>query len=213
MPYVNLLFKHFLVILLFTLVNFANAEDSANSATNNPQTPKPKVEVIEFFWYGCGICNVLEPYVNEWKKNLSDDVIFTKIPAFTGDIWDVHGKIYLTLEAMRVDPAIHSAVFDSIHNKEKILRNDKEITEFLTNNKLDVEQFFKIYNSAGIKLQIDRAKALFRSYKLTGVPAFIVAKKHNLSVENDGPEGLFKRIDKLITVELKAQQPITNKGE
>jgi len=208
----NVLFKRLFLALLFMLASIANA-DKANtspetSTQNSPKVIAPQVEVVEFFWYGCGICNVLEPHANEWKKSLPENVIFTKIPAFTGGLWDIHGKIYFTLQAMNVDYSIHTAVFNAIHTEDKskqnILRNDKEITAFLVANNLDTTQFFKIYNSSGIKLQIDRARALFRSYKLTGTPAFVVAKKHHLAIENDGIEGLFKRLNQAIEAELKA---------
>jgi thiol:disulfide interchange protein DsbA len=33
-----------------------------------PTTVAPgKVEVIEIFWYGCGACYMLDPYLESWK--------------------------------------------------------------------------------------------------------------------------------------------------
>jgi thiol-disulfide isomerase/thioredoxin len=31
--------------------------------------PPGKVEVIEFFWYGCPHCYVLDPYIETWRKD------------------------------------------------------------------------------------------------------------------------------------------------
>ena len=34
-----------------------------------PNTIAPgKVEVVEVFWYGCGACYMLDPYLESWKK-------------------------------------------------------------------------------------------------------------------------------------------------
>ena len=40
-----------------------------------------KIEVAEFFWYGCGHCYTFEPMVQQWKKGLAEDVEFRGIPA------------------------------------------------------------------------------------------------------------------------------------
>ena len=49
----------------------------------NPPQPTEgggKIEVIEFFWYGCPHCYSLEPAVNEWAKGLPKDVVFRRCP-------------------------------------------------------------------------------------------------------------------------------------
>ena len=37
-----------------------------------------KIEVIEFFWYGCPHCYAIEPYVDEWLKHKPADVSFVR---------------------------------------------------------------------------------------------------------------------------------------
>ena len=32
-----------------------------------------KIEVVEFFWYGCGHCYTFEPLISAWKKDLPED--------------------------------------------------------------------------------------------------------------------------------------------
>ena len=39
-----------------------------------------KIEVIEFFWYGCPHCNSFEPALEAWVKKLPADVAFRRIP-------------------------------------------------------------------------------------------------------------------------------------
>ena len=40
-----------------------------------------KIEVREFFWYGCPHCFKLEPYMQTWLKNMPKDVRFVRTPA------------------------------------------------------------------------------------------------------------------------------------
>ncbi len=50
-----------------------------------PQQPVAagnKIEVIEFFWYGCPYCNELQPALEAWLKHKPADVEFRLIPPF-----------------------------------------------------------------------------------------------------------------------------------
>ena len=42
-----------------------------------PVQTEGKIQVAEFFWYGCPHCYTLEPYLNEWLTALPTDVEFT----------------------------------------------------------------------------------------------------------------------------------------
>ena len=44
-----------------------------------------KIEVIEFFSYGCPHCNDLEPYLQAWVKTLPPDVQFRRVPVMFQD--------------------------------------------------------------------------------------------------------------------------------
>jgi thiol:disulfide interchange protein DsbA len=35
-----------------------------------------KVEVVDFFWYGCSHCYTFKEKLESWQKNQSDDVYF-----------------------------------------------------------------------------------------------------------------------------------------
>ena len=43
--------------------------------TRNPE----KVEVIEFFWFGCGHCFSLEQLIADWKGDIDEKVDFYKV--------------------------------------------------------------------------------------------------------------------------------------
>ena len=45
-----------------------------------PLDTKGKVEVIEFFWYGCPHCFDFDPEIMAWEKRQAKDVVFRQVP-------------------------------------------------------------------------------------------------------------------------------------
>src|ERR1700741_314089 len=94
-------------------------------------TPQPvdagagKIEVTEFFWYGCPHCNAMEPYVNAWLKNMPKGVVFKRGHAYPSASWGPMASLYSTLEAMGLVDQYHSKVFDAIH-KQNVNLNRKD---------------------------------------------------------------------------------------
>ncbi|MGH8119113.1 MAG: thiol:disulfide interchange protein DsbA/DsbL, partial [Gammaproteobacteria bacterium] len=76
----------FVLLMFFFAAGIACAEDNAPAKTYETITPQPtssgdKIEVIEFFWYGCPHCFDLEPTLDKWLAAKPDDVEFRRIPA------------------------------------------------------------------------------------------------------------------------------------
>jgi len=108
-------------------------------ALNPAQIPEGggKIEVIEFFWYGCGHCYALEPAVNAWLKTLPADVVFKRIPAYPSDQWGELAKVYYTVEAMGLLDKYHQKIFDAIHKDNVNLGNKRVRDEWLAKNGID----------------------------------------------------------------------------
>jgi thiol:disulfide interchange protein DsbA len=47
-----------------------------------------KIEVREFFWYGCPHCFKLEPHMQTWLKKIPSDVYFLRTPAAMNKVWE-----------------------------------------------------------------------------------------------------------------------------
>src|SRR5437868_14397460 len=96
----------------------ASAQQQPPYAKLEPQQPTEgggKIEVIEFFWYGCPHCYALESDVNAWVKNAPKDVVFKRVPAIPSEQWGQSAAIFYTLEAMGLLEQFHSKVFDAFH--------------------------------------------------------------------------------------------------
>ena len=131
-----------------------------------------KIEVIEFFWYGCPHCNDFEPMLDAWAKKLPADVLFRRVPvAFRDEPFGSHQRIYYALEAMNQVDAMHRKVFYAIHNDRQRLDKPADIADFMAKNGLDGAKFLDIFNSFSVQTKARQAKQLAESYKIDGVPA------------------------------------------
>lgn len=189
--------------LMFVL-GIAHADTFRVMPHPQPVADKSKIEVIEFFWYGCPHCYHLEPALNNWLKTLPKDVNFRRIPAVWNDGMARHAQIYAALDTMKVLPKLHSAIFDAIHKDSLELRDEAVLRAFLTKNKVNVARFMQIYNGFGVKMYPQQALNMTRDYEIQGVPTFIVNGKYVTgAAEAGGEPQLFETLNKLIAQERK----------
>ena len=79
-----------------------------------PVASGDRIEVIEFFYYGCPVCYELEPTLARWMSNASGSVALHRVPALSSDNWDNFAKLFYTLEATgHLAPAL--AAHDNFH--------------------------------------------------------------------------------------------------
>lgn len=156
-----------------------------------PRTKPNKIEVIEFFWYGCPHCFHFEPALNAWIKKLPSDVYFHRIPVawpskrvnFAG-----HQKLYFTLEAMGLVDQDHDKVFDAMHVQKKQLDNDAEIFDFAQSLGLNREQFANTFKSFSVNAKCKQAVDLATAYGVDGVPTLGIDGKFITSASLAGSE-------------------------
>ncbi len=134
--------------------------------------PAGKVDVVEFFWYGCPHCNAFEPMLEAWVKKLPEFASFRRVPVqFREEPFGTHQRIYFALEAMGQLEAMHRKVFHAIHNERVKLDKPAEIQAFMTKNGVDGAKFVEVMNSFGVQTKARQAKQLAESYRIDGVPA------------------------------------------
>jgi thiol:disulfide interchange protein DsbA len=131
-----------------------------------------KIDVIEFFWYGCPHCNAFEPTLDAWQKKLPADVAFRRVPvAFRDEPFVAHQKIFYALEALGQVEAMHRKVFYAIHAERQRLDKAADIQAFMAKNGVDGAKFLDAFNSFGVQTKARQAKLLSEQYKIDGVPS------------------------------------------
>ncbi len=136
-----------------------------------PPESASKVEVLEFFWYGCPHCYAFEPSIEPWIKTLPGDVLFRRIPAVFYEAWVPHAKLYYTLEVLGETERLHGAIFNAIHELHQPLITEAEIGTFLEAKGIPRKKFTSAWNSFSVQSKIQRSTRLQASYKIDGVPA------------------------------------------
>ena len=167
-------------------------------APPQPVDGSGKVEVTEFFWYGCGHCYGMETFVNSWLKGKPQDVVFKRVPAYN-DGWAPMVSLYYTLEAMGVIDQYHGKIFDAIHKQGVNLNNKGKRDEWLKANGIDPAKYAEVEKSFTVVTKIQRAKQLTQAYKVDSVPRFFVNGKYFTSADQaGGAERVFLVIDQLV---------------
>ena len=136
-----------------------------------PPESNSRVEVIEFFWYGCPHCYAFEPTITPWIKTLPDYVMFHRVPAVFNDSWAPHAKLYYALEALGETERLHKAVFDAIHQDKQTLGTEAAIADFLEKHGIARKKFADAFNSFSVQSKLQRSLKLQAAYKIEGVPA------------------------------------------
>ncbi len=159
-----------------------------------------KIEVIEFFWYGCPHCNAFEPTLDAWQKKLPPDVAFRRVPvAFRDEPYVTHQKIFYALDAMGLVEQMHRKVFYAIHAEHQRLDKPADIVELMKKNGIDGAKFLDTFNSFSVQTKARQAAQLAAAYKIDGVPAIGVQGRYYPSGSLAGSaDGALKVADYLI---------------
>ena len=160
------------------------------------------VEVSETFWYGCNACYQFDPVINSWASRQESDVRLTKMPVTWGGIHQLHASLYYTIEAMKLDPSTHAAVFVTIHKEGNFLQNPKAIEDFLKKFGVDPEVSKQYMNSFTVKQMVNRGIKHSRQLKVSSVPMMIVDGKYIIEAK-----GSYENILKVVDYVVELQRP------
>ena len=137
-----------------------------------PAPAHGKLEVVEFFWYGCPHCSDFEPALEAWTKLLPAEVVFRRAPvAFRPEPHGTHQRLYFAIETMGLIASLHRKVFYAIHNERLTLDKPADISAFVAKNGVDGAKFLEVFNSFSVQTKARQAHQLSEGYKIDGVPA------------------------------------------
>jgi thiol:disulfide interchange protein DsbA len=158
-----------------------------------------KIEVIEFFWYGCPHCYNIEPVIETWLKKLPPDAQFRRVPAVFNERWGHDAAIYYTFEALGVLDRVHRAFFDAIHRDHLRTDNPQALNEWLEKNSIEPRKFNDTMKSFGVQSKLRRATQLTLSYRIDGTPAMAVQGRYTVSADQGrSQKGMLDTVDYLV---------------
>jgi len=166
------------------------AQAQARSAYTELKPPvqvetEGKIEVLEFFWYGCIHCYNLEPLLEPWVKKLPREAQFRRVPAVFNERWAHDATIFYTFETLGVLEKLHRPFFDAIHLNRLRTDDPKALTEWLQKQGLDPNKFTETMKSFGVQSRMRRAAALTTAYKVDGTPSLAVQGRYTIGADQN----------------------------
>jgi thiol:disulfide interchange protein DsbA len=143
-----------------------------------PTESGKKVEVVEFFYYGCPHCSSLQTPLRVWLKKKPADVEFRRVPAVFQDSWMPLTRAYYAFDAMGVLEKMHYDVFTAIHDQKVRLMDQQVLFDWVAKHGVDRQKFVDTFNSFGVKNRAARAAEVTRNYDIPGTPAVTVDGKY-----------------------------------
>ena len=133
-----------------------------------------KIELVEFFWYGCPACNAFEPVLQDWVKRLPPNVEFKHSHIGGRAQMRPHQRLFFVLQALGVEHQFRSAIFAAIHQQGQALDTPEAMLKLLQPLGLDAARFKSTWAAFDPKAfsgaRIAQADKLAEAYGLDGVP-------------------------------------------
>ena len=169
------------------------------------KTPVPvnkdgKIEVIEFFWYGCPHCYAFEPVIEPWAATVPEDVRFHRVPVAFDALKEIHQQIYYTWEALGLVAQMHGKTFIRFHVDHKPINREADMLAFAQDSGLDVAKVKAAWTSFSVASKMRAAKQLSDDYEIDGVPELGIQGRFTTAPSMGGPLNAIATTDYLVNV-------------
>jgi thiol:disulfide interchange protein DsbA len=129
-----------------------------------------KLEVVEFFWYGCPHCNAFEAPLGSWLARLPADVAFRKVHVGLSPRWVPHQQLFYALEQLGRTDATTARVFHAIHVDKASLDERDAMADFVAKQGVERRAFVEAFDSPQVAERMKRADTLAAAFGVQGVP-------------------------------------------
>lgn len=190
-------------VFLFAAVAFTAAYAQQGVTPINPPQPVEndgKVEVLEFFAYGCIHCANLEPSLEAWAKKQPPDVKFRRIPSPVAIMGIDSTVLYYSLEALGQIERLHPKIFEAIHLEKVTLGNPAVLNKWLEKNGVDPKKYEEAQKSFSVVTKAKRAVKMVEDYRINATPTMVVNGRFLLEQGTTGAQVLFSNVDQQIAL-------------
>lgn len=210
----DLIYAVLACVLSFASCAYAELVKGRDYSVIEPAQPVSsgrKIEVLEFFWYGCPHCSRLEPHLNAWLKRKPADADFKRVPAAVRESWLPLARAYYTLQALGLADKLHGELFAAIHDRKtldiKTLAGDPApLFDWMAAKGVDRKKFADAYNSPAVAARTQSTIETTGKYALPDVPAVVINGRYliapSMAGYSDGDKKnydlFFSNIDQLI---------------
>jgi thiol:disulfide interchange protein DsbA len=203
------------LLLLWALAGLAGAQDGdrgIKSGINYKEitTPQPtaapagKVEVIEFLWYDCQTCYVMQPLIERWLAGQRERVAYSRVPAVTGDNMVYFARVFYAANTLGVLEQANPALFAAIHRYGQPLDSDDRLAEFFGEFGVERARFLSTFRSSATMARVREAQVMNRRYDVQGAPTLVVNGRYRVDPTMvASPEAMIEEVNFLVERALK----------
>ena len=174
-------------------------------STPQRQEGNKKIEVVEFFSWGCPHCYEFYPKLSRWLSSLPKSTSFKRVPVGLGHPeWEALAKAYYALQSTGDVDRLDSQIFEDIHRNHVWLYDERSITAWVGKHGVDVAKFTAAFRSFGVNTAAGQAEQKSVDYQIPGVPALAIAGKY--LVDGDQEKMLATSHDLIVMVQTANKQ-------
>jgi thiol:disulfide interchange protein DsbA len=166
-----------------------------------------KIQVIEFFNYGCFWCSRLHPILTAWTKKKPVNVVFYSVPVVFNKHWEALGKAFFMVKSLGKNDSLDPVFFQEIHQHHVDLSDEKLLKAFFKKQGISEQQFSDLFESFAVNSELVRAIALANAYQISLSPVIIInapSGSYLLTAKDAGNEqALMALLNQLISEESK----------
>lgn len=183
-------------------VHFRTIENVADKAE--------KVQVQEFFWYGCPHCEAFEPEIKNYQQNMPVDVELVQIPVTWNQATSLHAAMFYLAESNSAPDALHEDLFKGIialRGEGNFNLHIQEAERIFKTHGIELNDFNSQLVSSEIQSKVEASAQLMREMEISGTPTVAVDGTWVVLNNKDVSElGMFTVIDHLIAKARAARQ-------
>ena len=143
-----------------------------------------KVEVIEFFSYGCPHCAHFEPVLEAWlESGKPENVEFRRVPVAWNQGFEAFARVYYAAHMNSATAEANEAIFHLIHEERPPQLTLETIADVLARHGVDKAAFIQDFGGDAVTAKVDEAKALTRAYRVSGVPMLVVGGAYQVPTQ------------------------------
>jgi thiol:disulfide interchange protein DsbA len=194
------------VVLLFATQVQAEVVAGRDYKVLNPAQPTSgsKVEVLEFFFYGCSHCYHLHGPLSKWEKTIPKDVDLQPVPVIFRDSWEPMARAFYALESIGQREKLHNDLFEAWNVYNTDLSDAGKITDFVAKRGVDKSKFSAAYNSFSLQSKVARSNQMVQAFGIRGTPTIAVDGKYIITGLE--PADTIRVLDEVIKIARKERQ-------
>jgi len=150
------------------------AGDNYRIIPKQPVAASDRIEVIDFFFYGCPYCFELQPALERWRAGAPPDVLVRHIPAVRNDSWVPLARTFYALEALGQLERLHQEVYKAYHLEELHMSKADVMADWVARQGIDRARWLEVYHSEDVTRKVAAARKLTQAYDIQGTPSIVV---------------------------------------